>query len=190
MDIQGGNSSLLYDVHFFSQTDYDVALIKGKKMRKKLSILVLLLTTGFSLSTFAADSLRDQVGKYPADVHFFQNEIIAKRLADILPASEQKLLKTFSVETPLTIMKTNSDVLQTNVCKPHDCGDNNATLYFNLKTTQLAVHFVETGKHGAQRKWFTQKKACNVVEKPAVSAISLEDQATAALKKVEDCVAK
>ncbi|MEO8400526.1 MAG: Ivy family c-type lysozyme inhibitor [Gammaproteobacteria bacterium] len=172
-----------------------------KFTQKKIYLATALLTTLLCGSAFAVDSknltadeqqavknLHDQVGKNPSDVQFFQNAIIKKRLAEILPDSEKKLIKNFTVETPIALMKDNDNVLSVNVCKPHDCGDNNATVYFDFNTTNLVAYFVETNKSGRQMKWFTPKKACNLTEKNSASAIAKDSQTAATLKKINACL--
>lgn len=102
-------------------------------------------------------SLRSWVGKYPTDKHgrvtrkFFAQPQVRQPLLNLLSRSDYNLLtNAYAVETPV---KQLGDYLAVKVCRPHNCGEEQAGFAINLRTGLIYVRM----KNGTEVRWFGSK---------------------------------
>lgn len=131
--------------------------------RKSLAALVLLITLGLAggtTTTAAAQglgSLRSWAGKYPTERkgrvrrNFFRLPAVQNPLSATLSRKDFNLLtRVYSLETPI---KELGDYLAVKVCRPHDCGTDQAGFAINLRTGNVYVRMQE----GSTIRWFASK---------------------------------
>ncbi len=111
-----------------------------RRMRRMVVALLLCGVSGLAWAAPPAASwsrLGSWNGHYPSDrvgpngTMFFQDPQVARTLKALLPAAAlQLVLRIYSLQDQFS---TVGDYLITDVCAPHDCGAENATLVFGLK---------------------------------------------------------
>ncbi|MEK6335888.1 MAG: hypothetical protein AABM67_13230 [Acidobacteriota bacterium] len=129
-------------------------------IRKRLLVIASLLVLCFSGAAVAQSSLehlRGWAGKYPTEKKgritkkFFNEPQVRTPLLRLLNRTDFELLtREYSVEAPI---KEIGDYLAVKVCKPHDCGDEQAGYAINLKTGTIYVRMQLT----EQVRWFASK---------------------------------
>jgi hypothetical protein len=144
--------------------------------RKKLMVLVPLLLLCLSSAALAQDKLghlRSWAGKYPTErkgkvtTSFFGLPEIHTPLLKLLSRTDFNLLtKDYAVEAPI---KEIGDYLAVKVCKPHDCGDEQASFAINLSTGVIYVRM----QSGEKVRWFASRG--NSTDLPREVKVFLDD---------------
>ena len=129
-------------------------------IRRKNTIALALILLCFSGGAVAQDNfghLKSWAGKYPTDrkgritKKFFGLPEIRTPLLRLLSREDFALLtREYSVEAPIKVI---GDYLAVKVCKPHDCGDEQASYAINLKTGVIYVRMQLT----EDVRWFASK---------------------------------
>jgi hypothetical protein len=129
-------------------------------MKRKNAIALALLLLCLSGTAVAQDKfghLKSWVGKYPTDrkgrvtKQFFGLPEIRTPLLRLLSREDFNLLtREYAVQAPI---KEIGDYLAVKVCKPHDCGDEQAGYAINLKTGVIFVRM----QAEENVRWFASK---------------------------------
>ncbi len=106
----------------------------------------------------ALNSLAAWEGKYPFGEPgkygpFFEDPAVKRALKNAVPDALMKKILNWTVNIPF---QRDGDILFSTLCKPHDCGDNNATIYFDMVRLNMQVCLTEYDKkiNGLSNTWF------------------------------------
>ncbi|GFK95857.1 hypothetical protein NNJEOMEG_03729 [Fundidesulfovibrio magnetotacticus] len=119
-------------------------------MRTFLPALILLLTLTQASATSAEPgktagpppaSLAVWEGRYPLGYRgeygsFFEDKAVKALVANSVDARWLRKVLGWTVNTPFT---RSGDVLMATLCKPHDCGDHNAVIFFDMDRGSLQM---------------------------------------------------
>lgn len=144
-------------------------------MRHLLALfIVMFAATGAGFANeatgWSAESLSWWVGKYPTTtvnkktVSVLETKFLKAAIDAAVPASERKLLNTFDVETPIT-MVGNFMVIQK--CKPHDCPSEYAMVVIDVEKQRLWAGFFTRAANRTATRWYGNKDDYSVLP-PAI----------------------
>lgn len=97
-------------------------------------------------------------GKYPHDIHFFEDSKLSKRLSDLLGDSYQEVKNHFQTETPIV---SENGIYKITGCKEHACPDFLTTIIYDSKKDNLYITIEQEGK---DKMMFLEKEAISLTE--------------------------
>ncbi len=87
--------------------------------------------------------ITQNVGKYPRNIHLFENDTLARRIQKLAGTEYDTILKYFNTQTPVVAEK---GIYKFTGCKAHDCPAFLTTIYYDAHTDNLNVVVNQHGK--------------------------------------------